>query len=264
MMIQIEIIKGVEDRESNSIRYDVKVEIPGLYVEIIPYICAIADRTDLTQIQQAMDQARAHAKLQAEAALDAWAIARATRLLGLPGRPIPTEDTPKRKRRTKAEIEADAAKEKVEAAPVAEDSSGAEQVPSPALTPNADGTMRLDSEEITQGTPPLETSPELATPSVSENSGVDIPTEGVPPFVAAIADGEPMERRPEHEAILRELLIEAYGPRWMDRPDVKSATVAMATHAIANGVLVRAGDGSAHPQIRALFAELVREKCPEQ
>lgn len=74
--------------------------------------------------------------------------------------------------------------------------------------------------------------------------------------------GERMERKPEHEQVLRALATETYGPHWAANPTVRSNVVVFASHAIANRVMVLDGNGKPHPQIRALFQQMVVSKCP--
>jgi hypothetical protein len=234
-MLQVEIIRATPDETAKVIRYDVKAEIPGLYTEIVTYCCHLADLTNCDLTNEAMAAARTFALGVLRARLSLWA-AQPEQPIG--SHPAPSPE-PRRRRRTKAEIEAEAS------SPVTEDSSVSEQAPSPAIQPNADGTMRLDSEEITQGHPPLEASAPSRPP---ENS----PTGAV---------AEEMERKPEHEAILRQLAAEVYGPHWTARADVKSNVVVFAQHCLANKIRVRYSDGTVHPQVRALFQQMVVSKC---
>jgi hypothetical protein len=229
-MFFLEIVKGVEDPETSQIRIDVQVEIPGLYRETIPYVARVSDVRDPAEATRVMDEARAHAKAQAQAALDAWVLRRAQELQP------PTQEAPRKR----------PGRPRKEAQPPPS------HVAMELMVAEADSPLRTQ-EEITQGHPPLEAPLENS----AESPKVDTERDPVP-----TPAGEPMDRKPEHEAILRELLVGAYGPAWMHRPDVKSAAMQMATHAIANQALCRDSAGQPHPQIRALFAEMVVAKCP--
>lgn len=231
-MFSIEIVKGVEDSETSQIRIDVAVEIPGLYREVIPYAARVSDVKDPAEATRVMDEARQHAKNQAQAALDAWVLRRAAELQ--PTAPEATRKRPGRPRKS---------------APVSQSDVAIIQ-------------------EITQGHPPLDTSGEEAPIPGRDSELTTVLEQEMARATKALGDsirdhvGEPMDRKPEHEAILRDLLVESYGPNWAQRPDVKSAAMQMATHAIANGVLCRDIYGQPHSQIRALYGEMVVQRCP--
>lgn len=246
-MLQVEIIRATPDEVAKLIRYDVKAEIPGLYTEIVTYCCPLALDCDATN--EAMGNARTFALGVLRARLSIWA-AQPEQPIG--SHPAPSPE-PRRRRRTKAEIEAEAS------SPVTEESSVSEQAPSPAIQHNADGTMRLDSEEITQGhgVPPfvaaMEKEMRATTNDLYVRTMVDMHGTG--------AVAEEMERKPEHEAILRQLAAEVYGPHWTARADVKSNVVVFAAQCLANKIRVRYSDGAVHPQVRALFQQMVVSKC---
>ena len=221
-MLTCEIVNSVNDTTGGGTRFDVRVEIPGIYSEIISY-CAGSNGEDLHLATLDMTRARTYALRVFRS--------RIAMAAGLPeptGQREDAETTSRRRRRTKAEILADKAREAAQA-PV-----GVPVIPE--VTPD----------------PPAETPAPL--------SEVAEPVTPPPP---PSLPGVPMERKAEHEAVIRNLLIENFGDRWMDRPDVKSAAVMMATHAITNGVLVLDGEGNPHPQIRALFSDMVVRVCQQ-
>jgi hypothetical protein len=223
-MLQVEIIRATPDETAKVIRYDVKAEIPGLYTEIVTYCCHLADLTNCDLTNEAMAAARTFALGVLRARLSLWAAQPEQPIVS---HPAPSPE-PRRRRRTKAEIEAEVA----------------EQVPATEVDSNQT-QLEVSAQEITQGHPPLATSAPSRPP---ENS----PTGAV---------AEEMERKPEHEAILRQLAADVYGPHWTARADVKSNVVVFAQHCLANKIRVRYSDGAVHPQVRALFQQMVVSKC---
>lgn len=225
-MLTCEIVDTEELHD--VIRYDVRVEIPGIYSEIISYMGeATADPHCATVV---MTRARTYAL-----SVFRKRIAMAAGLPEPGEKPDNTQTTSRRRRRTKAEMEADRAAEEAQRA-------------------DAD---RAINDSLAGQEPPVE------APVETPESRQEPEPKELPELLESAAPvfGIPMERCAAHEAILRDLLIAAFGDRWMDRPEVKSAAVMMATHAITNGVLVVDGDGNPHPQIRALFAEMVTQVC---
>lgn len=220
-MLHVEIIRATPDEVAKVIRYDVKAEIPGLYVEIVTYCCHLADLTNCDLTNDAMAAARTFALQVLRARLSLWA--------AQPEQPIgshqPTQPEPRRRRRTKAEIEAEAAEQ--------------------LLATDVDACQKK-----------LETSEEAPLGNSGESLNVDIPELATsaptrPPENSPTgAVAEEMERKPEHEAILRQLAAEVYGPHWTARADVKSNVVVFAAQCLANKIRVRYSDGAVHPQVR--------------
>ena len=207
-MISCEIVNCVDDVESSKLRYDVRVEIPGVYSEVINYVC---ERTD--DITGTMTLARKYAIEDFRK--------RIGHLLGYDQKSL---EAPKRRRRTKAEIAAEIAAEKAAEKP-------------------AEPQEPQEQQEGTSEAPELRWQP----------AGHQEPN-----------PGEPMERCPQHEAILKRLLNDAYGLDWAHRRPVVSAAVTMAAHAIESGTLIVDLNGEIHPDFEKLFGEMVVAKCQQE